>query len=105
LWDFERVMRDALKAVAEDLRQARPCEFTEALRWEALEADRAAVGEEWAGREYNLARLRVRRACWSVIISSTTSPGRSGRDGRQSGSIVTATASGLGSVATSPTPQ
>ena len=59
LWDFERVMRDALTAVADDLRGARPCGFTEALRWEDLEADRAVVGDEWAGREYNLARLRV----------------------------------------------
>lgn len=59
LWDFERVMRDALVAVAEDLRAARPCAFTAALRWEDLEADRAVVGDEWAGREYNLARLRV----------------------------------------------
>ncbi len=59
LWDFERVMRDALTAVADDLRRARPCGFTDALRWEDLEADRAVVGDEWAGREYNLARLRV----------------------------------------------
>jgi putative hydrolase of the HAD superfamily len=59
LWDFERVMRDALVAVAEDLRATRPCAFTDALRWEDLEADRAVVGVEWAGREYNLARLRV----------------------------------------------
>ena len=59
LWDFERVMRDALRALAEDLRRARPCRFTETLRWEDLEADRGVVGDEWAGREYNLARLRV----------------------------------------------
>lgn len=59
LWDFERVMRDALTAVAEDLRRARPCGFTEALRWEDLEADRAVVGDEWGGKEYNLARLRA----------------------------------------------
>jgi putative hydrolase of the HAD superfamily len=59
LWDFERVMQTALVAVADDLRAARPCPFTEALRWEDLEADRAVVGDEWAGREYNLARLRV----------------------------------------------
>jgi hypothetical protein len=44
LWDFERVMHDASTAVAEDLRRARPCGFTEALRWEDPEADRAAVG-------------------------------------------------------------
>jgi HAD superfamily hydrolase (TIGR01509 family) len=59
LWDFQRVMRDALIAVVEDFRLARPCGFTDALRWEDLEADRMVVGDEWAGREYNLARLRV----------------------------------------------
>jgi putative hydrolase of the HAD superfamily len=59
LWDFQRVMRDALIAVADDLRRIRPCAFTEALRWEDLEADRVVVGDEWEGREYNLARLRV----------------------------------------------
>ncbi|HSZ37554.1 MAG TPA: HAD family hydrolase [Acidimicrobiales bacterium] len=59
LWDFERVMRDALVAVVQDLRAALPCPFTATLRWEDLEADRTVVGDEWAGREYNLARLRV----------------------------------------------
>jgi HAD superfamily hydrolase (TIGR01509 family) len=59
LWDFQRVMRDALIAVVEDFRRARPCRFTEALRWEDLQADRMVVADEWAGREYNLARLRV----------------------------------------------
>ena len=59
LWDFERVMRDALMAVAAELRAARPGAFTDALTWRDLEADRAAVGEEWEGVEYNLARLRV----------------------------------------------
>lgn len=59
LWDFERVMRDALIAVAEELRVARPGPFTDALTRRDLEADRTAVGEEWDGVEYNLARLRV----------------------------------------------
>ncbi|HEY6471850.1 MAG TPA: HAD family hydrolase [Acidimicrobiales bacterium] len=59
LWDFERVMRDALIAVAAELRAARPGAFTDALSWRELEQDRAAVGEEWDGIEYNLARLRV----------------------------------------------
>jgi HAD superfamily hydrolase (TIGR01509 family) len=59
LWDFQRVMRDALMGVVDDLRRARPGPFTDALRWQDLEADRAVVGDEWAGREYNLARLRV----------------------------------------------
>jgi HAD superfamily hydrolase (TIGR01509 family) len=59
LWDFQRVMRDALIAVAEDFRRARPGPFADALRWQDLEADRAVVGEEWAGIEYNLTRLRV----------------------------------------------
>jgi putative hydrolase of the HAD superfamily len=59
LWDFERVMREALSAVAGELRAARPGAFTDALSWEDLERDRAVVGEEWDGVEYNLARLRV----------------------------------------------
>jgi HAD superfamily hydrolase (TIGR01509 family) len=59
LWDFERVMRDALIAVAGELRAARPGTFAEGLSWQDLERDRAAVGEEWEGIEYNLARLRV----------------------------------------------
>jgi putative hydrolase of the HAD superfamily len=59
LWDFERVMREALSAVAGELRAARPGAFTDALSWEDLERDRAVVGEQWEGVEYNLARLRV----------------------------------------------
>jgi HAD superfamily hydrolase (TIGR01509 family) len=59
LWDFQRVMREALIAVVTDLRRARPCGFTAALRWQDLETDRTVVGDEWAGREHNLARLRV----------------------------------------------
>jgi putative hydrolase of the HAD superfamily len=59
LWDFERVMREALRAIVDELRAARPGRFTDALGWDDLERDRAAVGEEWDGIEYNLARLRV----------------------------------------------
>ena len=33
LWDFERVMREALVATAAELRAARPGPFTDALRW------------------------------------------------------------------------
>jgi putative hydrolase of the HAD superfamily len=59
LWDFERVMREALTAIVDELRVARPGAFTGALTWEDLERDRAVVGEEWEGVEYNLATLRV----------------------------------------------
>ncbi len=59
LWDFQRVMREALIAVLAELRVARPGAFTEALGWEDLERDRTAVGTELEGEEYNLARLRV----------------------------------------------
>jgi HAD superfamily hydrolase (TIGR01509 family) len=59
LWDFERVMREALIAVLEELRMARPGSSTKGLRWEDLERDRDAVGIELEGVEYNLARLRV----------------------------------------------
>jgi putative hydrolase of the HAD superfamily len=59
LWDFQRVMREALTAVLDDIRTARPGPFTEALRWEDLEADRHDVGAELDGVEFNLHRLRV----------------------------------------------
>jgi HAD superfamily hydrolase (TIGR01509 family) len=59
LWDFERVMRDALVAVVGELRAARPGPGTAVLRWQDLERDRAAVGMELDGVEFNLARLRV----------------------------------------------
>jgi putative hydrolase of the HAD superfamily len=59
LWDFHRVMRQALVAVADELRAERPGGFTDVLRWQDLEHDRAIVGEELEGVEYNLARLRV----------------------------------------------
>ena len=52
-------MRDALIAVLVELRAARPGRFTASLGWQDLERDRAAVGVELEGVEYNLARLRV----------------------------------------------
>jgi FMN hydrolase / 5-amino-6-(5-phospho-D-ribitylamino)uracil phosphatase len=58
LWDFQRVMRDALVAVVAELRAARPGPFTAALRWQELQDDRAVVAAEH--REvWSLKRLRV----------------------------------------------
>ncbi len=59
LWDFEKVMHDALVAVLEDIRAARPGPFSDALTWEELARHRTEVGEELAGVEYDLARLRA----------------------------------------------
>jgi putative hydrolase of the HAD superfamily len=59
LWDFEKVMHDALVAVLADIRAARPGRGTATMTWEDLARDRAAVGDELDGVEYNLARLRV----------------------------------------------
>jgi FMN hydrolase / 5-amino-6-(5-phospho-D-ribitylamino)uracil phosphatase len=59
LWDFERVMRDALVAVAGRLRDTRPGLFTDALSWEDLQADRADVARERPDI-WSLAELRVR---------------------------------------------
>jgi FMN hydrolase / 5-amino-6-(5-phospho-D-ribitylamino)uracil phosphatase len=58
LWDFERVMRDALVAVAGRLRATRPGPFTDALSWEDLQADRADVARERPD-VWSLAELRV----------------------------------------------
>ena len=58
LWDFERVMRDALMATADELRAARPGLFADALSWEDLQADRGAVAEELPD-VWSLAELRV----------------------------------------------
>jgi putative hydrolase of the HAD superfamily len=58
LWDFERVMRDALTAVAGELRAARPGAFADALSWEDLQADRAFVAEAMP-EVWSLAELRV----------------------------------------------
>ena len=58
LWDFERVMRQALIAVADEIRAARPGAFTAALRWEDLQGDRTAVAEEHED-VWSLATLRA----------------------------------------------
>jgi FMN hydrolase / 5-amino-6-(5-phospho-D-ribitylamino)uracil phosphatase len=58
LWDFERVMREALVAVAAELGAARPGPFADALSWEDLQADRAAVARELP-HVWSLAELRV----------------------------------------------
>ncbi len=59
LWDFQRVMRDALTAVAGEIRSARPGPFTTALCWQDLERDRQVVGVELHGVEWSMATLRV----------------------------------------------
>jgi len=58
LWDFQKVMRTALAAVLDELRQARPGPAADKLRIGDLAADRGAVAEELQGIEFNLARLR-----------------------------------------------
>lgn len=58
LWDFERVMRDALVATAAELRAARPGPFADALRWGDLQSDRADVAQEMPD-VWSLAELRV----------------------------------------------
>jgi putative hydrolase of the HAD superfamily len=58
LWDFQRVMRDALVAVVAEVRAARPGPFTASLRWQDLQDDRAAVALEHQD-VWSLARLRV----------------------------------------------
>ena len=57
LWDFQRVMRDALVAVVAELRAARPGPFSDALRWQDLQDDRAAAVEAHPD-VWSLARLR-----------------------------------------------
>jgi HAD superfamily hydrolase (TIGR01509 family) len=58
LWDFERVMREALVTTAAELRAARPGAFVDALRWEDLQEDRALVATEYPDVR-SLAELRV----------------------------------------------
>jgi len=58
LWDFERVMTDALTAVVGELRAARPGPFTAALRWQDLQDDRTAAVLEHPD-VWSLERLRV----------------------------------------------
>jgi FMN hydrolase / 5-amino-6-(5-phospho-D-ribitylamino)uracil phosphatase len=59
LWDFQRVLHDALVVMTGELRAARPGPFTDALTWEDLNADRNEVALELQGVEFNLFRLRV----------------------------------------------
>jgi HAD superfamily hydrolase (TIGR01509 family) len=58
LWDFERVMRQALAAVLDELRLARPGPAADALTIADLYDDRDTVARELAGIEFNLAQLR-----------------------------------------------
>jgi len=58
LWDFERVMTDALTAVVGELRAARPGPFTAALRVQDLQDDRTAAVREHP-EVWSLERLRV----------------------------------------------
>ena len=58
LWDFERVMTDALTAVVGELQAARPGPFTAALRWQDLQDDRTAAVEAHPD-VWSLERLRV----------------------------------------------
>jgi FMN hydrolase / 5-amino-6-(5-phospho-D-ribitylamino)uracil phosphatase len=59
LWDFQRVMREALTAIVDEMRTARPGPFTTALRWQDLERDRQDVGAELDGIEWSMAALRA----------------------------------------------
>ena len=58
LWDFERVMTDALTVVVGELRAARPGPFTTALRWQDLQDDRTAAVRAHPD-VWSLERLRV----------------------------------------------
>ena len=58
LWDFERVMRDALMATAAELRAARPGAFADALRWQDLQVDRTFVADAMPD-VWSLSELRV----------------------------------------------
>jgi putative hydrolase of the HAD superfamily len=58
LWDFQRVMRQALEATLHELQAARPGPGAAALTAADLNADRNAVARELEGVEFNLARLR-----------------------------------------------
>jgi FMN hydrolase / 5-amino-6-(5-phospho-D-ribitylamino)uracil phosphatase len=58
LWDFERVMRDALMATAAELRAARPGTVADALRWQDLQVDRTFVADAMPD-VWSLSELRV----------------------------------------------
>jgi len=52
-------MREALTAVVDEIRTARPGPFTTELRWQDLERDRQAAGVELHGVEWSMATLRA----------------------------------------------
>jgi putative hydrolase of the HAD superfamily len=58
LWDFEKVMHQALTAVLAEVRVSRPGILADALAVADLQADRNDVAAELAGVEFNLAQLR-----------------------------------------------
>jgi len=58
LWDFEKVMHQALTAVLAELRLTRPGLLADALTVADLQADRNDVAMELHGVEFNLAHLR-----------------------------------------------
>ncbi len=59
LWDFQRVMRAALVAVVDEIREARPGPVTAALHWRDLQRDRLEIGGELEGVEWSMRALRV----------------------------------------------
>lgn len=58
LWDFQKVMRSALRAVLSELQLARPGSLADRMELADLGADRNQVALELAGIEFGLARLR-----------------------------------------------
>jgi HAD superfamily hydrolase (TIGR01509 family) len=79
LWDFARVMREALVATAAELRAARPGPFADALRWEDLQDDRAAMAVE-SPDVWSLAELRVLGFARSLARRRATEGGDEGAD-------------------------
>lgn len=59
LWDFQKIMKEALLAVLDELRLERPGQPTAEIGLRDLSADRNHVASELEGIEYNLARLRT----------------------------------------------
>ena len=59
LWDFQKVMGNALAAVLVELRLARPGPNSAGLEVPDLQTDRDEVARELHGVEFNLARLRT----------------------------------------------
>lgn len=80
LWDFQRVMRDALVAVVAEVRAARPGPFTGLLRWQDLQDDRAAVALEHQD-VWSLARLRVLGFARTLDRRRAVEGGDEGADG------------------------